>query len=141
MSEHQIEGILKEKLTSYMVPQVILIESIPLLVNGKTDRQALLKFYENTNNNGKIKHNIFPKKTKNIVLDDSSVEVEIDYEGVSSYQLTAAKVLFETVASVLNKAARSAISINANFYEIGGNSLNSIYTISKLNEQGYQISK
>lgn len=35
--------------------QVIVIESIPLLVNGKVDRQALLKMYENTNNNGKNK--------------------------------------------------------------------------------------
>nr|CAH7759240.1 unnamed protein product [Callosobruchus chinensis] len=52
MSEHQIEGILKERLTSYMVPQVILMDTIPLLVNGKTDRQALLKSYESTNNNG-----------------------------------------------------------------------------------------
>lgn len=52
MNENQIENILRNKLTSYMVPQVILVESIPLLVNGKIDRQALLKSYENTNNNG-----------------------------------------------------------------------------------------
>nr|CAH7759239.1 unnamed protein product [Callosobruchus chinensis] len=123
MSEHQIEGILKERLTSYMVPQVILMDTIPLLVNGKTDRQALLKSYESTNNN-----------------DDSSYEVEINYDGVCPSQMKAAKVLFETIAGVLNRSARSAISVNANFYEIGGNSLNSIYTISKLNEQGYHIS-
>lgn len=53
LNEHQIEEMLKKKLTSYMVPQVILIESVPLLVNGKVDRQALLKSYENTNCNGK----------------------------------------------------------------------------------------
>lgn len=29
--------------------------------------------------------------------------------------------------------------MNSNFYEIGGNSLNSIYTILKLREQGYHI--
>lgn len=48
----QIENMLREKLADYMVPQVILIESVPLLVNGKIDRQTLLKMYENTNNNG-----------------------------------------------------------------------------------------
>ncbi|KAJ8964557.1 hypothetical protein NQ314_004859, partial [Rhamnusium bicolor] len=122
LSEHHIETILKDKLTSYMVPQVILIESIPLLVNGKIDRQALLKSYENTNNN-----------------DDTNPEVEINYEGVTMNQMEAAKVLFETVATVLNRAARSAVTINANFYEIGGNSLNSIYTISRLSEKGYHI--
>lgn len=49
----QIENILKTKLADYMVPQVIIVESIPLLVNGKIDRQGLLKLYENANNNGK----------------------------------------------------------------------------------------
>ncbi|KAG5894177.1 hypothetical protein JTB14_001871 [Gonioctena quinquepunctata] len=122
ISEHDIENALKDKLTSYMVPQVILIENTPLLVNGKIDRQTLLKSYENTNNN-----------------DDPKPEVEINYEGVALHQMKAAKVLFETIASVLNRAARSAISINANFFEIGGNSLNSIYTISILSDKGYQI--
>lgn len=66
--------------------------------------------------------------------------MDIDYTGVPEHQMKAAKVLFETVASVLNRAARSAITINANFYEIGGNSLNSIFTITNLNNKGYQIS-
>lgn len=52
VNEYRIEDELKEKLTSYMIPQVVIIESIPLLVNGKVDRQGLLKMYENTNNNG-----------------------------------------------------------------------------------------
>lgn len=33
---------------------MIVIDTVPLLVNGKVDRQALLKMYENTNNNGKF---------------------------------------------------------------------------------------
>lgn len=48
----QIEAALAGKLADYMIPQVIVVESIPLLVNGKVDRQALLKTYENANNNG-----------------------------------------------------------------------------------------
>ncbi|XP_060528886.1 beta-alanyl-bioamine nonribosomal peptide synthetase ebony isoform X2 [Cylas formicarius] len=122
MTDHQIEILLRDKLTSYMIPQVILIDTVPLLVNGKIDRQALLKTYENTNNN-----------------DDFKPEVEISYEGVSSHLMTPARHLFETVASVLGRAARSAISIDANFYEIGGNSLNSIFTISRLADKGYHI--
>ena len=49
----QIENVVGSKLADYMTPQVIIIETVPLLVNGKVDRQALLKMYENTNNNGK----------------------------------------------------------------------------------------
>lgn len=75
------------------------------------------------------------------IADDASYQVDIDYTGVPITQMDKAKVLFETVASVLNRSARGAISVNANFYEIGGNSVNSIYTISRLNERGCYISK
>ncbi|KAF2902812.1 hypothetical protein ILUMI_03369 [Ignelater luminosus] len=126
LNEYQIEMILKKGLAAYMVPQVIIVESIPLLVNGKTDRQALLRSYESssTSTNGDGLHQ----------------EANIDYTGVPESQMAAAKVLFETVASVLNRSARAAISLDANFYEIGGNSLNSIFTISQLNQKGYHIS-
>lgn len=73
-------------------------------------------------------------------LDDIYYQADIDYTGVPKHQMEAAKVLFETVATILNRAARAAITINANFYEIGGNSLNSIFTITTLNSKGYHIS-
>ncbi|KAL0860782.1 hypothetical protein ABMA27_009326 [Loxostege sticticalis] len=119
---HQIEAKLKDSLTNYMIPQVIIVENIPLQVNGKVDRQALLKMYENTNNN-----------------DDSSISLEIDYIGVDQEYMEAAKVLFETVGEVLGRSVRGAISVRADFYELGGHSLNSIYTITKLRDKGYYI--
>ncbi|KAK4875342.1 hypothetical protein RN001_011764 [Aquatica leii] len=125
INEHQIETILKNTLPSYMVPQVILIDAIPLLVNGKTDRQALFKYYETSDDNNN---------------DAVNFQVNINYAGVPERQKEAAKILFETVASVLNKSARKTISVDANFFEIGGNSLNSIFTITCLNEHGYHIS-
>lgn len=71
---------------------------------------------------------------------DASLQNDIDYKGVPEDKIKIATVLFETVASVLNKAARSTISIDANFYQIGGNSLNSVFTITRLSEKGYHIS-
>ncbi|CRK94770.1 CLUMA_CG008264, isoform A [Clunio marinus] len=119
----QIENDLKLRLASYMVPQVVVLDSIPLLVNGKIDRQMLLKMYENTNNN-----------------DDAEIEFEMDFEGVDEKNLDKVKVLFETVGDSIGRSIRSKLSINANFYELGGNSLNSIYTIAELRKKGFFIS-
>lgn len=54
LNESEIDAVHKKKLVPYMVPQVILIESVPLLVNGKVDRQTLLKSYENASSNGEF---------------------------------------------------------------------------------------
>ncbi|XP_049880564.1 zwittermicin A synthase ZmaJ [Pectinophora gossypiella] len=122
LAASHIEAALKNSLTNYMIPQVIVIESVPLLVNGKVDRQALLKMYENTNNN-----------------DDDEIPLEIDYTGVEPELMETARALFETVGEVLGRAARGALSVRAGFYELGGNSLNSIYTITRLRDKGYYI--
>lgn len=119
----QIENDLKLKLANYMVPQVVALEAIPLLVNGKIDRQTLLKMYENTNNN-----------------DDTEVEIEMDFTGIEEKNMTKAKVLFETVGSSIGRSIRSALTKSSNFYELGGNSLNSIYTIAELRKKGFFIS-
>lgn len=120
----QIENELKLKLASYMVPQVIVLDSIPLLVNGKIDRQSLLKMYENTNNNE----------------GDTEVDLEIDYTGIDEKHMEKAKVLFETVGGAIGRSIRSKISKLANFYMLGGNSLNSIYTIAELRKKGFTVS-
>lgn len=119
----QIENDLKAKLPSYMVPQVVVIDSIPLLVNGKIDRQSLLKMYENTNNN-----------------DDTEIEFEMDFDGIEEKDLDKAKVVFETIGSSIGRSIRSKLIKYANFYELGGNSLNSIFTIAELRKKGFFIS-
>lgn len=119
----QIENDLKLKLASYMVPQVVVLETIPLLVNGKIDRQSLLKMYENTNNN-----------------DDTEVELEMEFDGIEAKNMDKAKMLFETVGNAIGRSIRSKLTKASNFYELGGNSLNSIYTIAELRKKGFFIS-
>lgn len=46
ISEREVEAQLQKLLTSYMMPRVAIIDNMPLLVNGKIDRQFLLKKYE-----------------------------------------------------------------------------------------------
>lgn len=75
----------------------------------------------------------------NYFTDDTAIALEIDYTNVDPEDMKAAQVLFETVGEVLGRAARGALSVRAGFYELGGNSLNSIYTITRLRDQGYYI--
>lgn len=49
------------------------------------------------------------------------------------------KILFETIGEVIGRSTRTTISLKSNFYELGGNSLNSIFTVAKLRERGYFI--
>lgn len=118
LNDQVIKTILKTKLPEYMIPQVICIENIPLLTSGKTDRQALLKLYES-----------------------SSIDLQeyYNYAGVLSDQMLKARILFETIGAVTNHSSSSSISLLSNFYEIGGNSLNSILTVAKLKEKQYNI--
>lgn len=73
------------------------------------------------------------------VLDDSQLEVEIDYTGVPNDKLPIAKILFETIGNVIGRSTRTTLSLKSNFYHLGGNSLNSIYTVTQLRDKGYFI--
>ncbi|KYM95748.1 PREDICTED: mycosubtilin synthase subunit C-like [Cyphomyrmex costatus] len=120
LSNYEIEDFLQQMLPPYMLPKIFIVDYIPLLVNGKTDRQTLLKKYELSYFNDE---------------DDASC----DYSDVPSQDLVKARVLFPTIASVIGCSNRALVTLYANFYELGGNSLNSIYTVTKLRDQGYQI--
>lgn len=58
---------------------------------------------------------------------------------MSQEDLQKAKVLFEVIGEVIGKHSRTAISLDNNFYNLGGNSLNSIYSVAKLHDRGYCI--
>ncbi|KMQ85074.1 tyrocidine synthetase 3, partial [Lasius niger] len=51
ISSSEIESFLQRTLPPYMLPQIFVIDHIPLLINGKTDRQTLLKQYESSCSN------------------------------------------------------------------------------------------
>lgn len=70
----------------------------------------------------------------------SPIQLVLDYTNMNSFKKEKAEVLFETIAPVLTNSIGASISLNSNFYEIGGNSLNTIYIISKLYQKGYYIS-
>jgi acyl-CoA synthetase (AMP-forming)/AMP-acid ligase II len=53
MEVKEIKYLLSKKLVSYMIPEIIILNSIPLLTNGKTDRQQLLEFYKTSYKIGK----------------------------------------------------------------------------------------
>lgn len=123
VTELQLEAKLRNKLADYMIPQVVIIERVPLLVNGKVDRQALLKGYETANNNE----------------GDGSIVLDYDYSDIPKEHLEEAKDLFETVGSVIGRSIRATLEAKSNFYDLGGNSLNSIFTVTLLREKGYNI--
>lgn len=50
-----------------------------------------------------------------------------------------ARDLFQIVGEVVAKSTPLIISMKNNFYDLGGNSLNSIYTVAKLRDRGYHI--
>lgn len=72
-------------------------------------------------------------------MSENFKESKIDFTGIDESQMETAKHLFETVSCVLGSSLRSHISPAANFFALGGNSLNAIYTISKLADLGYSI--
>lgn len=53
--------------------------------------------------------------------------------------MNMAKDLYEIVGQVIGRSTRTTLSMNSNFYELGGNSLNSIYTVAQLRTRGYFI--
>lgn len=61
--------------------------------------------------------------------------------GLSQIQRPKAESLLKTVAAVLGGSARGKVLLDANFYHLGGNSLNSVLTVTKLRDQGFLIGK
>lgn len=84
---NQIEKSLEKMLIHYMVPQVVVLDEFPYLVNGKVDRQQLLSMYENMSNN-----------------DDAEIE-----ESKDLLEKTKKKILFKAVATSVGRSIRKSM--------------------------------
>ena len=120
------EGAMKEALAvtlpCYMIPRVTLLTSLPLLVNGKTDRQALLKMY------------------KESLACAAFTFTEKDFSShVTPAFHVQARVVLESVASVVKDPTRKP-SLADNFFSIGGDSINMVLVIGKILDHGFHIS-
>ena len=109
----RISSFLKEELPNYMVPSSIkIVENIPVLPNGKVDKNTLKAMVPMP------KDQIKPKEDNQITFD--SVEQELIH-------------LWEQVLNV------TPIAIDDNFFEVGGDSILSIQLISKARKAGIMI--
>lgn len=81
--------------------------------------------------------NIFKRNCQ--FSDDPEPAVDYDYSGISQNEHAKAQALFETIGEVIGRMTRATITLESNFYALGGNSLNSIYTVAKLRERGFCI--
>lgn len=118
-----VEKDLKDRLASYMIPQVQIIEEFPYLTSGKVDRQKLLKIYESKGDN-----------------DDVKLGPKIDLTKVPKDKYSMAKQVFEIISESLANQLRNKVSVKSNFFELGGNSMNSILTVNQLRNHGFYIS-
>lgn len=73
------------------------------------------------------------------MVDDLEVRIDFDFTGVPDYDLKKCTTLFETIAEIIGHSTKATLSLKSSFYALGGNSLNSIFAVSKLRSQGYFI--
>ena len=121
MPESKLELLLGKTLPDYMMPKLMKLPVLPLLVNGKTDRQNLLRKYEDT------------LACSNFTFTESDV-----IGLVSPDRYKQAIVVLESVSSVVSDGGRKP-SLNDSFFNIGGDSINMVMVISKINDHGYHI--
>jgi acyl-coenzyme A synthetase/AMP-(fatty) acid ligase len=86
----QVENDLKTKLAEYMMPQVILVEHFSYLVNGKVDRQKLLKLYEE----------IAAKNVEN-------TEIQLDLENVPKDKLSIDQKTLAIMFQIIGQTLRT----------------------------------
>merc|ERR1719499_160808 len=104
------------------MPKLIKLTTIPLLVNGKVDRQSLLKKYEET------------ISCRSFIFDDK------DFESfVSSEMFDVARAVLESVSVVCCDGSRKP-QLSDNFFQIGGDSINMVEVLARLQDMGYQSS-
>ena len=122
LPESELQDLLALTLPCNMMPRITKLPTIPLLTNRKTDRQEVLKKYEET------------------LACTTFTFTEEDFEGhVETALFPQAKVVLVSVASVLRDVLKKP-TLSDSFFEIGGDSINMVLVITKITDHGYHLS-
>lgn len=135
---NQIEKNLRTKLRDFEMPQVFVVESIPLLPNGKVDEEMLFSIFESRKDHRKIKMKQ-PIDHFQLTFNLYAGDIDYNFDGIYDERLEVAKEVFEIVGKTVKNSVHLTISPESNFYALGGNSLNLITTIGQLSDKGYSI--
>ncbi|KAJ1973379.1 hypothetical protein H4R34_005096, partial [Dimargaris verticillata] len=114
VEEHVAKTYLSSQLPAYMVPaRIVLLDAIPLTVNGKADKHALLEIIS------QLKHQPTPRS-------------------VSPPQTLTQATIREAIAVALSVDSKT-IGIHDSFFTLGGDSLSAIQFTGLCREQGLTI--
>ena len=106
----QIRERLSECLPKYMLPHIYThLENMPMTISGKVDRKALPE------------------------IDLENISAEVEYVAPGNIK---EKVLSDAICAVMKL---DSISLQENFFNIGGDSIKAIYIVSELEERGYEL--
>ena len=93
----EIEDKLRKILPPYMVPKLFYCSSFPTLVNGKIDRQALIKSYE-----------------ENLVFEATYTDEELKFDGCTDPSLYEnARVVLNSICSTLGILPLNFLNFNS----------------------------
>ncbi|MEO0969340.1 MAG: condensation domain-containing protein, partial [Cyanobacteria bacterium J06639_18] len=113
-SSSELRRCLKEKLPEYMVPSTfVILESLPLMPNGKLDRNAL--------------------RAAEVLQQEQVTEEESKPIAPRS---STEEILSQIWAEILG---RKRVGIHDNFFEMGGDSILSLQIVAKANQAGLQF--
>ena len=122
LTETTLELKLATLLPDYSMPKLFKLSSFPLLVNGKIDRQQLLKKYEAS------------LACANFVFSKDDFKEHVPQE-----LYPKAKVVLESISAIIPDTGRKPC-LDDKFFSLGGDSINMVMVIEKIRDHGYSIS-
>lgn len=118
----RLDPMLEKRLKDYERPIIKFVEHIPLLVNGKTDRQRLLTMFETE----MLQREEFDDWTSLDLPPDRTEQVKVLLKVMSEVTLTSVETLAE--------------NFDNSFFNVGGTSLNAVAVVLKLRQHNLTIS-
>ena len=122
LHEKKLEAALADTLPDYMMPKLVKLATMPLLVNGKVDRQQLLRRYEES------------LSCRNFSFEAADLAPHLE-----PAMFEVGRAVLEAVAAVCCDGGRKP-GLGDNFFSVGGDSINMVEVLGRLQDLGLSAS-